>query len=100
VADADTAYSQRDRRYNISALAIWEEDGNPQRHIRWSRILATSIEPVSGGGAAYVNYLNDGGGPDEVKDAYGAEKFRRLRTLKAKYDPENVFRFNQNILPA
>ena len=100
VADAATAYSQRDKRYNISALAIWEEDGNPQRHVQWTRDLAKKIEPLSGGGAAYVNYLNDDATADEVKGAYGGEKYRRLRTLKAKYDPQNVFRFNQNIPPA
>jgi FAD/FMN-containing dehydrogenase len=100
VADADTAYSQRDKRYNISALAIWEKDARPQWHIQWARHLAERIEPLSGGGAAYVNYLNDDASPDEVKEAYGGEKYRRLRALKAKYDPHNVFRYNQNIPPA
>jgi FAD/FMN-containing dehydrogenase len=100
VADAATAYSQRDKRYNISGLAIWEKDATPQRHIQWARDLATRIEPLSGGGAAYVNYLNEDASPDEVKDAYGGEKYQRLRTLKAKYDPQNVFRYNQNIPPA
>ena len=100
VADGDTAYSQRDKRYNISALAIWEDDGNPQRHIQWTRALAARIEPLSGGGAAYVNYLGSDADADEVKGAYGAEKYRRLRMLKAKYDPQNAFRFNQNIPPA
>jgi FAD/FMN-containing dehydrogenase len=100
VPDADTAYSQRDKRYNISALAIWEDDGKPQRHIKWTQDFAAKIEPLSGGGAAYVNYLNDDASPDEVREAYGGEKYRRLRALKAKYDPQNVFRYNQNIPPA
>jgi FAD/FMN-containing dehydrogenase len=99
VADADTAYSQRDKRYNISALAIWEKDSNPQRHIQWTRDFAARIEPLSGGGAAYVNYLSDDASADEVKGAYGGEKYRRLRALKTKYDPQNVFRYNQNIPP-
>ncbi len=100
VPDADTAYSQRDKRYNISALAIWEEDGNPQRHIQWTRELAARIEPLSGGGAAYVNYLSDDASAGEVQGAYGGEKYQRLRALKAKFDPQNVFRHNQNIPPA
>jgi FAD/FMN-containing dehydrogenase len=100
VAFADTAYSQRDKRYNISALAIWEQDANPQRHIQWARDLAARIEPLSGGGAAYVNYLGDDATADEVKSAYGGEKYRRLKALKATYDPQNVFRYNQNIPPA
>src|SRR5438034_2352799 len=100
VPDADTAYSQRDKRYNVSALSIWEKDSNPQRHIQWARNFAARIEPLSGGGAAYVNYLNDDASADEVQGAYGGEKYRRLRALKAKYDPQNVFRYNQNIPPA
>jgi hypothetical protein len=100
VADGDSAYSQRDKRYNISGLAIWEDDGKPQRHIQWARDLAARIAPLSGGGAAYVNYLNDDATSDEVEGAYGNEKYQRLRALKAKYDPQNVFRFNQNIPPA
>jgi FAD/FMN-containing dehydrogenase len=100
VPDAETAYSQRDKRYNISALAIWEKDANPQRHIQWARDLAASIAPLSGGGAAYVNYLNEDASPGEVKQAYGGEKYQRLRKLKATYDPQNVFRYNQNIPPA
>jgi len=100
VPDADTAYSQRDKRYNISALAIWEDDANPQRHMKWTRDLARRIEPLSGGGAAYVNYLNDDASAADVEEAYGGEKYRKLRALKAKYDPQNVLRYNQNIPPA
>ncbi len=84
----------------LVGLAIWEEDGNPQRHIQWTRELAATIEPLSGGGAAYFNYLSDDASSGEVRGAYGAEKYRRLRALKAKYDPQNVFRYNQNIPPA
>jgi FAD/FMN-containing dehydrogenase len=97
VPDDAMAYSQRDKRFNISALAIWEKDTNPQRHIQWARDLAGKLEPLSGGGAAYVNYLNDDASPGEVKQAYGGQKYGRLQELKAKYDPQNLFRYNQNI---
>ena len=46
----------------------------------------------------YVNFLMDEG-EDRVRQAYGAEKYERLRALKRKYDPDNFFRLNQNILP-
>jgi FAD/FMN-containing dehydrogenase len=48
--------------------------------------------------SVYVNYLADEG-PERVRAAYGADHWARLVTLKRKYDPENVFRNNQNIDP-
>jgi hypothetical protein len=48
-------------------------------------------------GAAYLNFTADG---DRVRDSYGAEKYERLVALKDKYDPENLFRGNQNIEPS
>ena len=49
--------------------------------------------------SVYVNFLMDEG-DDRVREAYGAEKYDRLRTLKRRYDPDNLFRLNQNIPPA
>jgi FAD/FMN-containing dehydrogenase len=46
----------------------------------------------------YVNFLMDEGS-DRVRQSYGPAKFERLRALKRRYDPDNVFRFNQNIPP-
>ena len=99
VKDEETAYSQRDKRYNMSALAIWEGAADDDRHIGWARRYAKAIEPLSRG-AAYVNYLEADAKREQVKAAYGDAKFRRLSALKAKYDPTNIFRFNQNIPPA
>jgi FAD/FMN-containing dehydrogenase len=47
----------------------------------------------------YVNFMSDEPAPD-VRVAYGDRKYARLAALKSKYDPANVFRFNQNIAPA
>lgn len=49
--------------------------------------------------ARYVNYLDDDESGDPVADAYGPN-YARLRAIKAKYDPANFFRMNQNIPPA
>jgi FAD/FMN-containing dehydrogenase len=95
-ADA-TAFGQRDARYNASALAIWEPTEEPDQHVRWSRSYADAIHPFASG--EYLNYLPDDASRDDVKDAFGDSRFRRLVDLKTRYDPANMFRFNQNIEP-
>lgn len=59
-----------------------------------------AIQPFSSGGV-YVNYLGREAdeGAERVKAAYGPQKYRRLVELKNKFDPNNLFRFNQNIKP-
>jgi FAD/FMN-containing dehydrogenase len=99
VGPEETAYSQREARYNVSALSIWEDPGEVEPHVRWARDFAAAIEPFSRGGV-YVNYLGDDAGRADVVAAYGAEKYRRLAGIKRRYDPQNLFRFNQNIPPA
>jgi len=46
-----------------------------------------------------VNYIGAGEAPDRVRAAFGADKYDRLVAIKRKYDPMNVFRINQNIVP-
>src|SRR5690242_19426290 len=62
-----------------------------------TRLYAGQIAPYGRG--VYVNNLGIEG-EDRVRDAYGAQKFERLTRLKARFDPDNVFRLNQNICPA
>ena len=99
VGDDDTAYSQRDKRYNMSALAIWEGTEEDERHVTWARRYAKAIEGLANG-AAYVNYLEEDAKREQIRAAYGDKKFSRLTALKSQYDPTNLFRFNQNIPPA
>ncbi len=97
VAEGDSAFGQRQARFNASALAIWEEPGEADRHIAWARRYADALTPFASGG--YVNYLGDDSSRDEVAAAYGLERYQRLSALKTEYDPMNTFRFNQNIAP-
>jgi FAD/FMN-containing dehydrogenase len=96
-ADA-TAFGQRDARFNASALAIWEPGDDPERHVAWSRRFAAGIEPAATGG--YFNYLAEDASSDDVARAFGAKRYERLVALKDRYDPTNMFRFNQNIAPS
>jgi FAD/FMN-containing dehydrogenase len=78
--------------------AVWlEDDPRADEHIRWARDFYGAVEPHAGG-RVYVNFLGDEG-EERVRAAYGEQKYERLRALKRRYDPTNVFRLNQNIRP-
>ena len=61
-----------------------------------SRAFAAAMRPF-GTGAAYLNFTPEG---DRVRDAYGDTKYQRLVAVKNRYDPANLFRLNQNIVPS
>jgi hypothetical protein len=97
VPESATAYGHRRWPFNMVITSGWSDPADADRNIAWTRGFFDAMRPFRAD-AAYVNYLADEG-PDAVRAAYGA-KLTRLATLKAKYDPENVFRLNQNIQPA
>jgi FAD/FMN-containing dehydrogenase len=88
------AFGNRNARLLLNINARWAEgDGTP--HIAWTRALWEALLPCSDGGV-YVNFLGDEGA-DRVREAFGEANYARLVELKRRYDPENVFRVNQNI---
>ena len=92
---ADTgAFGNRDARLLLNINTRWA-DGDGAPHIAWTRALWDALLPCSSGGV-YVNFLGDEGA-DRVRAAYGEANYARLVALKRRYDPENVFRINQNI---
>ena len=98
-ADPTTgALGFRGAAFNISAMAIWQDAALDERYIGWARDTTAAIEPwaVSGG---YVNYMQADEPIERVRAAFGDEAFERLRTLKSRYDPDNVLHRNQNIPP-
>ncbi|WP_018353303.1 FAD-binding oxidoreductase [Longispora albida] len=97
VSDGDTAFNGRTagHTFNINATTATQDGFDEER--AWSRALWTALEPYHS--SVYVNFLMDEG-QERVRAAYGAEKYDRLRALKRRWDPENVFRLNQNIPPA
>jgi len=94
------AFGQRGARWNLSALAIWEDAAEDEAQIGWARRTAESFAPVSYSGAGYGNYAPSDETAERVRAGYGPERFARLRAVKRRYDPDNVFRFNLNIPPA
>jgi FAD/FMN-containing dehydrogenase len=99
VPEAAMAFNHRAARLNVSALGIWEDPAQDTGQIEWARRLASTLT-LGSPGASYVNYMTADEPSDRVRMAYGDAKFDRLRQIKRRFDPDNVFRFNQNILPA
>jgi FAD/FMN-containing dehydrogenase len=94
----DGAVGNRDACFVFGAAGSWlPDDANAQRHMSWVRGAWDSIRPLATGGV-YVNFLTAEEGEDRVRAAY-RENFARLTMVKAKYDPENVFRANKNVPP-
>jgi FAD/FMN-containing dehydrogenase len=96
VADEATAFSGRGAGYalNINAVAV-DGDSYPEQ-AAWARRMWEAMRPHGNG--VYVNFL-DREGDERVRAAYGEAKYRRLAALKRAWDPDNLFRLNQNITP-
>jgi FAD/FMN-containing dehydrogenase len=94
-ADA-TAFPHRDDHHDFLILSQWPDPADSARNIDWTRRLFQAMTPFLEG-AVYVNNLGEG--EQRVREAYG-ENYGRLVAVKTAYDPDNVFRTNQGIVPA
>ena len=103
VGEEETAVGHRKAPFLFSAMAKWTDPagvGPPtasERHIQWARETVASIAPHTDGGG-YVNYQGEEG-EERVRAAYGDARYARLAALKKRWDPENLFRLNQNVKP-
>ena len=97
VAKDETAFSFRDANFAEVIVGVDAEPANCERMISWARNYWQALHPYSAGGA-YVNMMMEEG-QDQVRAAYGGN-YERLRAIKTRYDPKNLFRINQNIQPA
>ncbi len=91
-----TAYNHRNAQFIMNVHGRWENASEDAACISWCRNLFDSATPHATGGV-YVNFMTEEEG-DRVKLAYGGG-YDRLVQLKNKYDPGNLFRYNQNVKP-
>jgi FAD/FMN-containing dehydrogenase len=97
VRDEDTAFEGRGAGHTFNIFAATDGEDGFDEEREWVRGFWAALEPFHTG--VYVNFLMEEGA-ERVHEAYGGEKYERLRRLKRDYDPDNLFRLNQNIPPA
>ena len=76
---------------------LWDSAGDDERYMAWGRGISADLKRFSNGGV-YLNFIGNEG-QDRVRAAFG-DAYELLAQIKAQYDPDNFFRFNQNIKPA
>jgi FAD/FMN-containing dehydrogenase len=91
-----TAYPHREPGYNLVLVSEWIDPRDDEANIAWARDTFSALAPYMAD-TAYVNYL-DSDDSDRTRSAYGPN-WDRLVSLKRRFDPDNLFRLNQNIKP-
>jgi len=92
-----TAFSYREAKWSMVIAGVDPHPANRERITAWTREYGDAVHP-HGAGGAYVNFLMDEG-EARVRATY-RDNYGRLATIKRQYDPDNLFRVNQNIPPA
>jgi len=93
VAANAMAYPHRDTEYVMNVHTRWDRADDDERCVTWARDFFSATAPYATGGV-YVNFIPED--EERVPNAYGPN-LARLQELKRKYDPDNLFRLNQNI---
>ena len=96
---SDTAYALRKTGYNMLVLSQWIEGSDDSRCVSWARESYSALQPFVGA-SRYMNYMDHDDTASATLSAVYGPNLDRLRQVKAKYDPQNVFRHNVNITPA
>jgi FAD/FMN-containing dehydrogenase len=88
-----------DAGWAFVCLAMWMDPSEDDDSRAWARGFAEAMRPFGVGTAAYPNFVAPDEGLERLRTSYGPEKYDRLVQLKQQWDPENLFRLNQNIVP-
>jgi len=94
--EVDNAFPGRDHAFLYHLISVWEDAAEDAQHTGWNKKLSEDLAPFSSQ-SAYLNFIGDEG-TDRVRRTFGG-KYDRLVELKRTYDPQNLFRYNQNIAP-
>jgi FAD/FMN-containing dehydrogenase len=97
IPESDTAFAHRKTPFVLNIHTRWQNISDDDKCLAWAREFHSSTEGFAQG--VYVNFLSDEG-ETRVKDAYTEEVWQRLVQVKNKYDPNNIFKMNQNIKPS
>jgi FAD/FMN-containing dehydrogenase len=98
VGDVDggaTAFSGRDAHFWLLVESLWHDASEDDAYFGWGRASMDALRPL----AAAANYVNDLGRSGDLRSVYGDAKYERLVALKREWDPDNLFRLNQNVKP-
>ena len=98
VGENDTAVSGRGAPFNLHLNGMWEDPNANEENISWLKGISAKLEPhvATGISLNFVTEIVD----ERLRESFGAPKLERLRALKDRYDPTNLFRMNQNIAPS
>ena len=97
IAQTETAVPHRTEGWNLLIPSVWSDPADSEANIAWSRDTFAALRPYLGNGR-WLNYLGDDQADDAVRAAYG-RNYDRLKEVKRRYDPDNVFHLNHNITP-
>jgi FAD/FMN-containing dehydrogenase len=97
VGPTETAVPHREPGWNLLIPSVWTEPVRTEENIRWTRETHAALQPHLST-RRWLNYLGDDQGDDAIRAAYGPN-YERLREIKRRYDPGNVFHLNHNITP-
>ena len=97
VAPSATAFAHRGEQYDFLILSQWSDPADTESNLEWTEALFEAMQPHMEG-SVYVNNLCEEG-QGRVRAAYG-DNYARLTALKTSYDPDNLFRVNQNVKPS
>jgi FAD/FMN-containing dehydrogenase len=97
VSPTDTAVPHREPGWNLVIPSVWTDPAATEANIHWTRETYGALAPHLAA-RRWLNYLGDDQADDAVRAAYGPN-YNRLREIKRRYDPDNVFHLNHNIAP-